>query len=173
MPNPRHDPNAYKVGDRVGIMEKFQQAPGWSDSWNPRMDKYLGKSGIVIRADSTQGVQVRTEDGQQFWYPSCSLVGEARPKANLIVPRTGVIVANGDMGTAPPAAPRKKRVRVGAGPWDNAPCAHLRWHLMGIFREKLSLVKTSVVVAGEPLGYVAEVEVTCPKCQKTMTLQAK
>ena len=60
---------------------------------------------------------------------------------------------------------KKKRVRVGEGPWDAAPCTHLRWHLMGFFREKLALVKSE--------GGPSEVRVKCTKCNCEMTLQAK
>ena len=76
---------------------------------------------------------------------------------------------------------KKKRVRVGAGPWDAAPCTHLRWHLMGFFREKLAFKKTKTMVkAPLPDGTVVDVEadiasvqVVCTKCGTSMTLNAK
>ena len=76
---------------------------------------------------------------------------------------------------------KRRRVRVGAGPWDQAPCTHLRWHLMGFFREKLAFKKTrtkvKVALADGTLveaeAEVASVEVVCTKCNKTMTLNAK
>ena len=71
----------------------------------------------------------------------------------------------------------KKRVRVGPGPWDDAPCTHLRWHLMGFFREKLALVKTTIAIARADGGVdridVTTINVRCTKCNTEMALQAK
>lgn len=74
-----------------------------------------------------------------------------------------------DFGKAPQ---KKRRVRVGPGPWDAAPCTHLRWHLMGFFREKLALVQ-KVVTAGQITVNVTTINVRCTKCNTEMTLQAK
>jgi hypothetical protein len=80
-----------------------------------------------------------------------------------------------------PEPKKAKRVRVGPGPWDQAPCTHLRWHLMGFFREKLAFKKSKTMVKAplpggkwvEVEAEVASVEVVCTKCNKTMTLNAK
>lgn len=171
-----HNPSAFIIGDGVRIASKTDRAANWGETWNSAMDQYIGQDGIVIRADPKQGFQVRTNDQQNFWYPSCSLakiVGATRP----MLTRAGVpVISNAALaaaGAPVPAPAKKKRVRVGAGPWDAAPCAHLRWHLMGFFREKLALVKTSVKVADGTEVTIAEVEVVCAKCNTKMTLQAK
>jgi hypothetical protein len=167
---PVHIPTALVVGDQVVITERVEEANGWAEQWNTAMDRYVGGNGIVVRAEPTQGFQVRTSDQQQFWYPSCALQLTARLKTPLLTRRGLPVTSNSEMAGAPLETrlvlrtPAKKRVRVGAGPWDKAPCPHLRWHLMGFFREKLALVKSN---------NVAEVEVTCTKCKATMTLQAK
>ena len=67
---------------------------------------------------------------------------------------------------------KKTRKRVGPGPWDNAPCTHLRWQLMGFFREKLAIVKTTIKVGDVDVA-VDKIDVACTKCGTKMTLQAK
>ena len=73
---------------------------------------------------------------------------------------------------------KKKRVRIPpVGPWDSAPCSHLRWHLLGFFRYKLALVKTVVrtkTTAGAEVEVeLGQVDIACKKCNTKMTLLAK
>ena len=67
----------------------------------------------------------------------------------------------------------KKRVRVGAGPWDAAPCIHLRWQLVVFFRAKLALRVTEVQLPGAGSIKVATCTMYCKKCDKSMTMQAE
>lgn len=164
-----HDPAAFKVGDQVRISRKITQAKGWVEGWYAAgMDQLIGRDGIITRSGNSMGFYVavpNTNGG--YWYPSAALARITPDQQRKLI----VIQGNNGVPVAAPKATKKKRVRVGTGPWDAAPCSHLRWHLMGIFREKLVL--SSVVVKGTQEAVVAEVEVACAKCNTTMTLTAK
>lgn len=156
---PVHIPSAFRVGQRVIVTTKVPEANFWADKWNDvDMDRTLGQTGNIVNASPTGGFQVQIENSRDaFWYPSCALlpVNSAPVQKNVRPP---------------------KRVRVGEGPWNAAPCPHLRWNLMGFFREKLAIEKTSLsyfkpdgtAVANE----LAEVSIECPKCSKKMFLRA-
>lgn len=174
-----HIPSAFKIGDSVRISSKITEANSWDEKWDGRMDRYVGQAGVVLRSDPTQGFQVRTSDGEQFWYPSPALQLLGRQAQALLTRPGAPRQTNAEMSLAPAASqtPKKKRVRVGKGPWDSAPCPHLRWHLMGFFREKLAFSPSKVTLknsAGADVEVnIAEVDVTCTKCRVKMTLQAK
>jgi hypothetical protein len=154
--NPVHDKNAFRIGQRVIVAQKVVNADNWIDRWNDvNMDRTVGQAGVVINTSPAAGFQVLLDNTRdQFWYPSCALA-PGRGAGPL-----------GQKNVAPP-----KRVRVTAGPWDAAPCPHLRWHLMGFFREKLKLEKTQVTINGVA-GQLAEVTVECTKCRKSLKLTA-
>lgn len=151
----KHNSGMFRVGDKVRIVLKVTQATGWTEFWNSQtMDQLVGKEGVVQYSEGSSGFCVQTGGGERYWYPSCALGLISSGKAPALLPQA-------------PTKNAKKRVRVGKGPWDNAPCPHLRWHLMGFFREKLMLIKAS----GNTV--VEEVEVGCPKCKTTMILKAR
>lgn len=156
---PVHIPSAFRVGQRVTVATKVPEANSWGDKWNDiNMDRTLGQTGTIINAFPTGGFQVQIDDSRDaFWYPSCALL----PTSNAPVQKN----------VRPP-----KRVRVGEGPWNAAPCPHLRWHLMGFFREKLVIEQKSITYTkqdGAPgEAVLAEVTVECPKCSKKMFLRA-
>ena len=110
--------------------------------------------------------------GENYWFPEAALTAASKVDVNPLVPQTKPATAKKN---------KKKRIRVGPGPWDAAPCTHLRWHLMGFFREKLAFKKTKTMVkAPLPDGTVVDVEadiasvqVVCTKCGTSMTLNAK
>jgi hypothetical protein len=157
--NEAHIASLFKAGDRVKIVMKITKAIGWRSEWAPMMDKKVGKFGTVMKSDEYGvNVQITGEAGPTYWYPSCSLTYDS---GGNMIPST--------ITTTKP----KKRSRVKAGPWDAAPCTHLRWNLMGFFREKLALVKTNITLADGSVVPVTQVDVACTKCKTKMTLQAK
>ena len=158
---PVHIAGYYKVGDRVKVLLRVQDALNWGDNWGGAdMDESVGKVGEVI-AEGSSGIKVRFERGRAWFYPSCALSKEG----------------NVTTAAAPATSQTKKtRVRVKPGPWDQAPCTHLRWQLMGFFREKLAVVKTTATVAtanGTITGTVESIDIACTKCDTKMTLKAK
>ena len=196
---PVHDVNAFDVGQKVRVIRRVERAKGWDNIWTVSMDQSIGKTGVIISNIDRTGILVDGDAGG-FRYPSPALeldTGEPtvdEPRLRLaginLEKAAGKTVAAMKAGAkedkekvletitrGEPALGRtkkkaKKRIRVGPGPWDKAPCTHLRWHLMGFFREKLALVKSTVIVDGKELT-VAEVDVECAKCKTKMTLQAK
>lgn len=141
---PKHDPEAFKVGDKVNVVKKVTAAEGWNTIWNGGMDRCLGAEGVVAEVRNTIGFYLQFPqfpDTQSWCFPSCAL--------ELV-------------------KPKPKRVRVKDGLWDKAPCTHLRWHLMAVLREKLVLLK-SPMTEGRA---VAEIEVGCKKCNVSMKLRA-
>jgi len=177
----KHDPSAFKVGDVVEITTKVDKAEAWSDAWAPGMDIYLGKIGLVTDNKGSGGlrVQLTANDNEFYMFPSTALTLRRRKISPMTIeefmsgaydgykPGAGVETTVDVMSKR-----KKKRVRVGAGPWDAAPCTHLRWHLMGFFREKLALIKAKVKV-GDTEVEVTQFEVACTKCGTKMTLKAK
>ena len=146
-----------KVGDMVLVtMDPV--------GWEGHVNAMLPFIGATKKITEIKGSYVRLDDAWN--YP---------PYALRLVSRNGVDVA----AQVPQTSPTKKakRVRVVPGPWDSAPCTHLRWHLMGFFREKLALRKTKVKAilkdGTETEVELASVEVVCTKCNKSMTLNAK
>lgn len=179
-----HDKSAFKDGDIVVIRDKVEKAAGWDDGWADGMNPLLGSVGLVIQADNVGGRGVRVVSGRTgatYWYASCSLVLTSRPATAMTIPefleqqkKSGGNVPQQTPQTPVTSANKKpRRIRVGAGPWDAAPCTHLRWHLMGFFREKLALVKTKIEVEAGKFVEVSQIEVACTKCGTKMTLQAK
>lgn len=122
--------NKFKVGYRVKVIRK-SEPPGFQGSWVDSMDETVGHYGTIVAQErALGGYVVQLEDNFGQWmYPSTSL-----RKAT------------------------KRRVRVGPGPWNAAPCSHLRWNLMAFFRDKLSLSNDTTV--------------TCNKCGTSMELHA-
>lgn len=156
-----HSPTAFKKGDKVRVARKIVEAKGWKDEWAETMDSSVGLSGEVTT--EANGFKVKLSDGAAWYYPSCALEFE-----------------RGDVTTATPAVKpaKKKRVRVQPdGPWDAAPCTHLRWQLMGFFREKLAFVNATTTVTlpdGSKIEVpFTQVEVACTKCNTKMTMRAK
>jgi hypothetical protein len=156
-----HDTTLFRVGDTVTIHSKVEKAHGWTDIWEPTlMDKYVGQVGTVVvsarSADS--GYKVQFADKTVFYFPSPALV-------------------TGSTTTSVTPVKAKRRRRIGAGPWDAAPCTHLRWNLMGFFRERLALAKATVEVTlkdgTKESVEIAAMDVVCTKCNLKMTLQAK
>jgi hypothetical protein len=145
-----HQSGAFKTGDKVKVVAKIPTAKNWGDNWGSAdMDSTVGQTGEVV-SDGTQGVKVRFSGGRSWFYPSCALQ----------------LVGNVTTPAISPAPSQKtsKRVRVKPGPWDAAPCTHLRWQLMGFFREKLAVVRTDSL---------SSVDIACTKCNTKMTLKAK
>ena len=146
-------------GQRVLIL-KYTKPSNWGAEFNEQMRALIGRIGVVTATSLANGYQVQVDGGANWWYPSTSLELEGSPRPTLV-----------------PQTKKKRRVRVGPGPWDEAPCSHLRWTLMGFFRDKLVLVKT-LVRTTDTSGKDVEVELTqmdvaCKKCNTRMTLRAK
>jgi hypothetical protein len=173
---PVHSSRGFNKGDRVTIVAKISAARGWAAEWVPEMDSTVGKVGTVESLNG-DGINVRVPGELNAWnYPSFALRLEGGNKVTEMIQSSQTKPAE-IVGKL-----KKKRVRVGKGPWDAAPCTHLRWHLMGFFREKLALVKTKLTVkvgvTTEGKDVTQDVDVTsinvrCTKCGTEMTLQAK
>lgn len=170
----KHTESIFRVGERVLVTQKIEAAEGWGDSWIEEMDDLVGKEGEVISSKHFGVVVEFYSDASQRWcFPSCALA--ISQGGNVTTPAAAPAQAPAP-ATSAPAKPKRKS-RVGPGPWDQAPCTHLRWHLMGFFREKLALVK-AVVDIGLPDGSIQQVsvaamDVVCTKCGVKMTLNAK
>lgn len=164
---------ALKGGSRVLIARRSVPS-NWAPQWTPEMTKSVGKMGTIINVNTRDGYQVQLDNEPgtySFWYPDTALkfttVEEDMARTNA-APSSSQIAGSG----------KKKRVRVPKdGPWNAAPCTHLRWNLMGFFREKLAIVKTKVsvmLVDGSTAEVdVTQIEVACTKCNTRMMLQAK
>lgn len=159
--------NEFKIGefkknDKVLVYRKHEPSE-WKTRWIGDMDAWVGKMAIIKEVSESFGYRLSGygEDADMgvsiFWFPNTCL---KRMEEAIMETK-----------------PKKRRVRVGPGPWDAAPCPHLRWNLMGFFREKLALVKTKVRMddtSGNPVEVeVKQVEIACAKCGTKMTLQAK
>jgi hypothetical protein len=182
----KHDAKKFKEGDKVYITRRIDKVPDWENAWESSMDKFVGKVGTIISEGSEIGYDVDFPDSEDtFSFPSAAMMGEKEYLEMTKVmaemkPNSEVTMApevKPEVKAATPVAPiKKKRVRVGAGPWDKAPCSHLRWHLIGFFRSGLSLstaVTTTKDVAGNPVVVsMAAIKVCCKKCKTSMTMQA-
>lgn len=154
-----HDPKAFKVGSQVRVTMRVESAKGWADSWGGReMNATVGKVGVV-RSVTDMGFEVGFAGLQDAWfYPSCAL--------EYALTRTEEAPQLKAEETAPVKKTKRSRA-VKPGPWDSAPCTHLRFMLMGFFRDKLALANSS-----DPAG-VAAVDVVCSKCNQRMTMRTK
>lgn len=138
--------DAFKVGDKVRVVRIVKRAVGWETSWDSEMDKVIGMVGTVVQVEPRYGPQLEFGSGYGRWYfPSCALEPANKPKV--------------------------RRVRVGPGPWDAAPCPHLRWNLMAFYREKLLITgffPPTTDMEGKPVDRMAfangEIQIGCTKC---------
>jgi len=194
-----HLPSVFQTGDVVRIARKIAVANSWADTWSSGMDELIGYVGLIINDHPSQGLQVKpliielesgpVPKGTTFWYPSPALILIERPGTNKKMTFQEFCAKYGGSMIKPIAivkddslyyaeeieknvSKKKTRKRVGPGPWDNAPCTHLRWQLMGFFREKLAIVKTTIKVGDVDVA-VDKIDVACTKCGTKMTLQAK
>jgi hypothetical protein len=185
---PIHIPNLFKVDDIVRVVGIVPKATGWDESWVPSMDKMVGRSGKVI-AVTKAGYKV-VIDNAYYFYPSPAIekvaqaltldeIVDMTTKKTEMAVKLAEVVGGTLVGSDPTKTDLKpkKRTRIKAGPWDAAPCTHLRWNLMGFFREKLAIMKTSTKVTltdgttqDIPLD---KVDISCTRCGTKMTLRAK
>jgi hypothetical protein len=172
-----HQANAYKPGDRVKVVARVEEANNWYDGWVPEMDAHIGETTVIVEESATSGYRCQFNNGRDYWFPSCALelVSTLTPSQGGSMSQNQTITV-GIPATVTKVKPKRRR-RVGPGPWDQAPCTHLRWNLMAFFRERLAVVKTKVQ-ATLPDGSITEVEVAgiqvvCTKCKTSMNLQAK
>lgn len=177
-----HAHPSFSLNEQVEVTHKAD-CDAWHDHWVEPMDKTIGQVGHIIAIDE---YGIRVDFGGTNWvYPPCALKSAAAPAAapaapaQATSPAAPASPASAPAATPAPAKPKAKRRRIGPGPWDQAPCTHLRWNLMGFFRERLALVKAKVKVPN-PLDptqsvevEVAAAEVVCTKCGTKMTLQGK
>jgi len=57
-----HNNCGLKVGDRVKVIRKADSyEKGWNNSWVPKMDKYLGCIGIIVKDAKEFGFRVKFE----------------------------------------------------------------------------------------------------------------
>ena len=162
-PGAKHNPTVFRKGDRVRVYRKpgniAGEVSGCSNNWVVGMDSTLGKEGTIESTDNTVGYRI---SGMGYYYPSpcLELVSGAVPVT--VVDSTGMPVVD---SSGMPVVTKKKRVRVKAGPWDAAPCTHLRFMVLCFFRDKLALVKSK----DGPTSF----DVACSRCSTRMTLNAK
>ena len=164
----RMNKGLFNVGDEVVVTRIVLEQKGWGASWNPKMNFAVGKKCKIVSKDNNSGFGLNTGElgepfskGEAYWFPEAALTAASKVDVNPLVPQTK------------PATAKKKRIRVGPGPWDAAPCTHLRWHLMGFFREKLAIKKTKAVLKDGTEVELASIKVCCTKCNTEMTLNAK
>lgn len=173
-----HVPGKYKVGDRVKVVRDIKQAKAWYYNHNSWHEVLVGEQLYVRQADPFVGYALSRKRNDQMlsYFPSCALeLVPAVTEANIDVPAAP---ATTQSQSAPVAVPAK-RVRVKAAktqPWDEAPCTHLRWHLMGLLKEKLKMQVTAVYENGIlrrlPPGAkgLAMVTTCCVKCGTKMNM---
>jgi hypothetical protein len=159
-----HDAGKFKVGQKVVAVRKTpSRSYGWNNSW---IDGDMDDK-VRLRMVGTI-MEVRAERGYLV-----SFAGEGENGYDW--PSTSLELAGGDMGTGKavtaqasevkPAPVKKKRVRDTKGPWDAAPCTHLRFMLMCFFRDKLALVRAE--------GKADAFDVACTRCKTKITLRAQ
>ena len=65
----KHKKSGLKIGNIVTIIRKCKNhEQGWEDSWNPNMDKCIGKKGKIINDDLKKGFVVSLEN-ECWWFP--------------------------------------------------------------------------------------------------------
>ena len=169
---PYHVPTAFKVGDRVRLVSNVKAAHAWYGEPAPLT---LGVVHKVKQVDAMAGFLLGDKTTSVAWVPS--------PALELVGPDSTVLVevpaaTSTPAATKPATATRAVKTRTTKpGPWDVAPCPHLKWHMMGFFKEQLKLSVTKVKTdAGQDLGegLTGEAELTfcCSKCTKTIVMTA-
>lgn len=197
-----HIPTAFKAGDKVKIVRKTERANAWFSEWTPGMNGMVGlDQQRVVQVDPLFGVYIGPSKGGAgpvAWFPSCALE-LAAPAGPIIIAvqsaeglsaliggrrkRTKEEIADDfakqglQSDGTPPAPVTKKPRAIKAGPWDAAPCTHLRWHMMGFYNEKLRLTVTKVKTStgmdlGEEVGGEANLTFACTKCDKSVVMVA-
>jgi hypothetical protein len=154
-PEAKHSATAFRVGELVRVYRKPANpnglVNGCTNQWVVGMDACIGKQAKISSSNGASGYLL--EGGGYYFASVClELVSGAIPVT--------VVDANGK-----PVVTKKKRVRVKAGPWDAAPCPHLRFMVLCFFRDKLALVKSK----DGPTSF----DVACSRCGTRMTLNAK
>lgn len=163
---PIHVPSRFKKGQRVVVVSKTPNALAWYALWTPAMSKLVeqGFSGVVQYTDPIMGVAM----GGVYW-PSCAL---ELVKPEPVTLPTDVPAKQAGSGSRPARAPKPRTKSSEPKPWDSAPCTHLRWHLMGFMKEKLTMKITKYSGENlEPPKGVAELTFACVKCDTRMTMK--
>lgn len=171
---PYHVPTAFKVGDRVRLVRQVKAAHAWYNEAEVDLSQLIGQVKQVKQADPMAGFLIGDKSGVA-WVPS--------PALELVGPESSTVIevpapTSTPVQVKPATAARAPKTRTTkAGPWDMAPCPHLKWHMMGFFKEQLKLSVTKVKTdAGQDLGegLTGEAELTfcCSKCTKTIVMTA-
>lgn len=172
---PFHIPNKYKVGDRVLVVKDIKAAHAWYQPHSRYNTDVVGLKMFVGATDPLLGycLSEKRKSGLLVYVPSCALELVPQPtEATIDVPATdGVPAAVKPARQAKPRTVTKKEQ-----PWDTAPCTHLRWHLMGLLKEKLKMKVSAVydngVLRSLPEGTTGMAMVTtcCVKCGTRMEM---
>ena len=164
-----HYPAAFRIGQRVKVVKKVSAAHTWYGEWT-NQNQMVGKAFTVKQLDTMLGFFV-ADKTWAAWMPSSALelVGL---ETTIEVPATSEATSK----KTPARAAVGKKVRVQKpGPWDAAPCTHLKWHLMGFFKEKLRMSVTRVDTGDgtipSGLGEV-DVQFACTKCGTSIKMKA-
>lgn len=64
----------FKIDDTVYIFKKYDQFPGWGDSWVDLMDETLYKCGRIEAISGTGGIRVKVNGIGSHYYPYASLI---------------------------------------------------------------------------------------------------
>jgi len=67
----QHRMSGIKVGDRVRIISRTEPL-GWVPTWNPTMDRYVGRTAVVRQEELRSGYELML-DNRPWWFPSTSL----------------------------------------------------------------------------------------------------
>lgn len=173
---PIHVPTAFKTGDRVRVVSDVRSAHAWYGE-PVDLSYVMGQVKQVKQVDPMLGFFIGDKQGAA-WVPSpaLELVG---PEATTVVevPAPTSVTSAPVLKPARAAVATKKPRTTKAGPWDVAPCPHLKWHMMGFFKERLKLSVTKVTSSTGMAAVIAdgaEAELTfcCSKCTKTIVMTA-
>lgn len=165
-----HMPKSFVKGQRVKVDHIVKEALAWHCSYNDGMDKLVGEVGTVLGDDDLMGIHLNfTSISVAWWFPSCAL---ALVQEEAV--QTPVLPAQ------KPVSQKKAKPRTTPSkqPWDTAPCTHLRWHLMGFLKEKLTIRISQVYRDGNMQEATrqkdaAMVEFACVKCNTKMSMLAE
>lgn len=198
---PYHIPNKYIVGDQVLVVKDIKAAHAWYQPHSRYNTEVVGRKMFVGATDPLLGycLSDKRRSGLIVYVPSCALELVPQPtEATIDVPTSDgtSVVSTGRRkrtqeemsaeflkqglqsdGTPLPPATKKPRTKTKKEqPWDTAPCTHLRWHLMGLLKEKLKMKVSAVydngVLRSLPQGTTGMAMVTtcCVKCGTRMEM---
>ena len=66
----RQKQSGLKIGDKVLLLRKAEtHENGWNNSWEPEMDRLIGKVGTIIGIEGYSGIVVEFKNSNPYEYP--------------------------------------------------------------------------------------------------------